>query len=331
MKSRYSIGRRLVAALAGLALCLALAACGAAKSSVAAVAPLTGTIKVDGSTALQPLAATAAQQFMQLHAGVMVDVATQDTTSSAYDANRLGSKNGLTNVNNGKADIGASDIYADTSFSHYADLNDHIVCVIPFVMIVNPAVSGITNLKVGDINGIYADTSDSRITNWSQVGGPYLTIKKAIRPSTSGTRATFRQFVLGGKDEVANPSDNVLQKDSTSAVLSYVENTPGAIGYVGLPSLVNEGTKVTRLTIDGVAPTNATIRANTYQFWNYEHMYTRGEESPLVSAFLRFMLSDTMQTTAATAQYIPISAITGTSAYVNDSGVANVRRTEGEA
>ncbi|MBA3824682.1 MAG: substrate-binding domain-containing protein, partial [Ktedonobacterales bacterium] len=271
MKSSKSASKRRVALLVGTMLCLALVACDGARQSAAADLPLTGTLKIDGSTALQPLAALAAQQFMQLHPGVQVDVATQDTNNSAYDANRLGSKNGLTNVNNGQAAIGASDIYADSSLSHYADLNDHIVCVIPFVMIVNPAVTGITNLKASDINGIYADSS---ITNWSQVGGPNLIIKKAIRPSTSGTRATFRQFVLGGQDEVANPNDNVLKKDSTSGILSYVESTPGAIGYVGLPSLVGEGTKVTQLTIDGVAPTGATIRANSYQFWNYEHLYT---------------------------------------------------------
>jgi phosphate transport system substrate-binding protein len=327
MQQRNNTGGRLVAWLAGALLCLLLAAC-SSSTAVATTAPLSGTLKVDGSTALQPLAAAAAQQFMQQHAGVTVDVATQDTTSSAYDANRLGSKNGLTNVNDGKADIGASDIYADSSLSHYADLNDHIVCVIPFVLIANPAV-GITNLKLSDINGIYAT---STITNWSQLGGPNLTIKKAIRPSTSGTRATFRQFVLGGKDEVANPNDNVLKKDSTSTVLSYVEGTPGAIGYVGLPALVNEGNKVVALTIDGVTPTDATIRANSYPFWNYEHLYTRGEESPLVSAFISFMLSDTVQRIATNQQYIPINALISAARALmgNDTHMADVRRTTGE-
>ena len=331
MKNNYFSGRRAHAVLAGTLVCLLLAACSGASQPVIQSAPLSGSLKIDGSTALQPLAAAAAQQFMQAHPAVQMDVATQDTTSAAYDANRLGSKNGLANVNGGKADIGDSDIYADSSLSNYAKLNDHIVCVIPFVLIVNPSVTGFTNLKTSDILGIY---SENTITNWSQVGGPTLAIKKAIRPSTSGTRATFRQFVLGGKDEVANPNDNVLKKDSTSAVLSYVESTPGAIGYVGLPSLVGVGNKVTQLTIDGVAPSGQAIKANAYQFWNYEHMYTLGDESPLVSAFLSFMLSDALQQTASGMQYISISDITtGTTAEVNFANdvVANTRRDAGEA
>jgi phosphate transport system substrate-binding protein len=301
-------GGRVRDAFTGLLVCLFLAACSLSHPSSTASSVLRGTVKIDGSTALQPLAAVAAQQFMQTHAAVQVSVATQDATDPSYDPNRLGSKNGLADVNNGKVDIGDSDIYADSSLSHYAQLNDHIVCIIPFALIVNPSVTNVKDLTTSQIVSIYAANT---ITNWAQVGGPNLAIKKAIRPSTSGTRATFRQFVLGGRDEEASASDNVLQKDSTSAILSYVAATPGAIGYVGLPSLVGVGSKVTQLTIDGVTPTTDTIKNNTYHFWNYEHMYTLGEESPLVSAFLSFMLGEATQRQAIAMQYVAISAIIG--------------------
>ena len=309
MKTTVPSGR-IFDAFAALLVCLLMAACSLSHTSSASSSVVQGTLKIDGSTALQPLAAVAAQQFMQLHASVQVSVATQDATDPSYNPNRLGSKNGLTDINTGKVNIGDSDIYADSALSHDAQLNDHIVCIIPFALIVNPSVTQVKNLTTSQIAAMYAN---STITNWAQVGGPDLAIKKAIRPSTSGTRATFRQFVLGGKDEVASASDNVLQKDSTSAILGYVETTPGAIGYVGLPSLVGVSSKVTQLTIDGVGPTAETINNNTYHFWNFEHMYTLGQESPLVSAFLNFMLGDAIQRQATTMQYIAISTIIGPS------------------
>ncbi|KUK40685.1 MAG: Phosphate binding protein, partial [Clostridia bacterium 62_21] len=35
--------------------------------------------------------------------------------------------------------------------------------------------------------------------------------------------------------------------------------------------------------------------AGKYPFWSYGHMYTRGEPTPLVKAFIDFVLSDEVQ------------------------------------
>jgi phosphate transport system substrate-binding protein len=50
---------------------------------------------------------------------------------------------------------------------------------------------------------------------------------------------------------------------------------------------------VTTVSIDGQDPHNfSLIQRDEYQFWNIEHMYTRGQGSPLAQSFLNYMYSD---------------------------------------
>lgn len=247
--------------------------------------PLSGTIQIDGSTALQPLATQAGAAFEKQNPHVHIVVSGG------------GSFTGLNDVSNHKVQIGDSDVYA--SFAAYPNPNmtDHLVCVAPFTMVTNPDVN-IPSLTQAQIVDIF---SSNRLTNWKEVGGPDLPIVPVVRPPTSGTRDTFRKYVLGGRDE--GSGNQVLQKDSTAAVHDKVAQTPGAIGYLGLAA-VDKG--VHPIAIDGKYATKENIVAGSYTFWSYEHMYTLGDDNPIVSAFLEFMLSSTVQELAQRDSYIPI-------------------------
>lgn len=244
----------------------------------------TGTIMVDGSTALQPLVKTAATLFQKQHAQATITV------------NGGGSVSGLKDVTSGKSNIGNSDIYADPALYPDPNMTDHIVCVVPFTMIVNPRVTvpSLTRQQIIDI------FSTGRIRNWSEVGGPNLPIVPIVRPQTSGTRATFRKYVLGGGDE----SGTLLQTDSSKTVLTTVARTPGAIGYLALSVLNNT---VHQVDIDGQRATASNIESGNYTFWSYEHMYTLGDSNKLISSFLDYMLTTAVQQEAAKQSYIPIA------------------------
>jgi phosphate transport system substrate-binding protein len=214
-----------------------------------------------------------------------------------------GSKTGLAAVVGHQTDIGDSDIYADPALYPDPNLTDHLVCVIPFAMVVNPDVS-VNELSTNQIINIY---STGQITNWKQVGGPDLPIVPVVRPSTSGTRATFRKYVLGGRDE----NGELLQSDSSQSVLQAVAQTPGAIGYLAVS--VADST-VRTIAIDGQLPTAAAIHHGQYAFWAFEHMYTLGDNGGVTSAFLDFMLTPAVQNLAQQMGYIPIAAMTAASA-----------------
>jgi phosphate transport system substrate-binding protein len=245
---------------------------------------LSGHLLIAGSTALQPLVASAAESYQRQHPQVKIDV------------EGGGSVTGLTTVTSYKANIGDSDIYADPAQYPDPNLTDHIVCVIPFTMIVNldVPVSTLTQQQIIDI------FSTGKIHNWSQVGGPNLAIVPVVRPTTSGTRATFRKYILGGRDE-----NGRLQKtDSSTSLLDAVAHTPGAISYLAL-SVADAS--VHEIAINNKMATPENIANGSYAFWSYEHMYTMGDNNALLSSFLDFMLTQEIQSLAQNMHYIPIA------------------------
>jgi phosphate transport system substrate-binding protein len=247
---------------------------------------LSGTIKIDGSTALQPLVTRAAAAFEKLHPLVHITV------------EGGGSFTGLNDVSNRKVDIGDSDVYASFAAYPNPDMTDHLVCVTPFTMITNPDVPipSLTHQQIVDI------FSSNLLTNWKQVGGPDLPIVPIVRPATSGTRDVFRKYVLGGRDE--GSGNQVLQQDSNAAVHDKVAQTLGAIGYLVKAAV---DSNVHPIGIDGKSATKENIIAGTYTYWSYEHMYTLGDDNPIVAAFLDFMFSPTVQQLAQENSYIPIA------------------------
>lgn len=243
-----------------------------------------GHLLVVGSTALLPLATAAASAFHVQHPAAIIEV------------NGGGSLFGLTAVTGHKADIGDSDVYADPAVYPDPNLTDHIVGVVPFTMIVGPGVS-ITTLTRQQIIDIF---STGKLRNWRDLRGPNLPIVPVVRPATSGTRATFRKYVLGGRDE----NGKLLTTDSSVTVRDSVAHTPGAIGYLAVSVLDKS---VRAIAIDGEMATASAIEDGRYVFWSYEHMYTLGEDNPLLTAYLNWMLTPQVQQMAQRLSYIPIA------------------------
>jgi len=230
---------------------------------------VSGAITAAGSTALAPLVTAVAKDYEA------------KCTGASITANLGGSGVGLASAENGSVQIGDSDIFKK---SGQDDLVDHQVAVVVFTLVINPKVTGVTNLTTAQIKGIYSGS----ITNWKQVGGPNLPIVVISRPTTSGTRATFQTYVLGGPETIQGPSS--LVTDSTGTVAIEVNQTAGAIGYVTTGAAKKAG--LTTVNIDGNAPDPMLVQNNTYKFWNIEHMYTKGSASGLAQALIDYMLSD---------------------------------------
>ncbi|MDA8160097.1 MAG: phosphate ABC transporter substrate-binding protein [Desulfobacteraceae bacterium] len=244
------------------------------------------SITLMGSTALQPLAEQAAKTFMEKkpEARVLVQGG--------------GSGTGLTQVAQGGADIGNSDIFAEEK----ADINakqlvDHKVCVVGFATAVNPKVT-VTSLTQQQLIDIFS----GKVTNWKEVGGNDQKIVIINRPKSSGTRATFKKYALKGTEEASGLS---LTEDSSGTVRKTIAETPGAVGYLAL-SYIDPSIKA--LEFNGVAATVANITDGKYPVWSYEHMYTKGEPSGVAKEFLGYMMGPEVQgKLVAALGYIPVS------------------------
>jgi phosphate transport system substrate-binding protein len=247
---------------------------------------VSGSLTTNGSTALGPLVQKVSADYQTKCSGA--SITTQLTGSGA----------GVTAVEGGNAGIGNSDVYA--SASKYPDLVDHQVAVIPFGVVLNSQVTGVTNLTSAQIVQIYT----GKVTNWKQVGGPSLPIVVISRPAGSGTRVTFQQFVLGGTAESVTGASH-LTESTTGAVQKAVSQTAGAIAY-----LAESGIGAMKaISIDGIAESDANVLNNTYKFWNVEHMYTKGAATGLAQALIDYMTSDTSKAFAKTMGFLDITTV----------------------
>lgn len=257
---------------------LSILGCGsdtASNDKAASSSSLSGSITGSGSSALLPLAKDAADKFKELHPEVSITL------------NGGGSGTGLKQVADGSVDIGNSDVAADTKLDKaVADgLVDHKVCVVTMAPVVNKDIAAtVKSLTKQQLTDIFT----AKITNWKEVGGPDEEIVLITRPSTSGSRALFKEFALGGAEEASNKS---LETDDSGTLLQSIKDNKGAIGYVALSYLVNNQ-DVATVSVDGVAPTLENTYNGTYPVWGYEHMYTKGEPNATVKAYLDFIMSD---------------------------------------
>ncbi len=250
---------------------------------------VTGTLNVSGSTALAPLVQAVAKDYQAKCSGASITVGLG------------GSGTGLAQVESGGVQIGNSDLFKK---SGQADLVDHQVAVVIFTVIVNSKVTGVTNLTTAQLKSIYS----GQTTNWSQVGGPSLPIVVVSRPTSSGTRGTFQNYILGGPEKVSGPSS--LTTDSTGTVIKNVEQTAGAIGYAASNASKKAGSSLTIVNIDGQAPTADLVKNNTYKFWNIEHMYTKGPATGTAQALIDYMGSSDGKNEASKLDFLLISDMT---------------------
>ena len=229
------------------------------------------SITAVGSTALQPLVETVAEEYQNNHPGQFVNV------------QGGGSGTGLSQVQSGAVNIGNSDVFAEEKSGIDAKkLVDHQVAVVGITPIVNKKV-GVKNISMENLQKIFT----GEITNWKQVGGNDVDVVILNRASGSGTRGTFERWVLNGKEPKA-----AQEQDSSGTVRQIVADTPGAISYVAFSYVTKD---VATLAIDGVAPNDDNVKTNKWIIWSYEHMYTKGQPTELTKKFLDYVLSDKVQ------------------------------------
>jgi phosphate transport system substrate-binding protein len=238
-----------------------------------------GTIIAGGSTALQPLVDAAGAMY------------TEACPNSTITVQGGGSGTGLTQVAAGAFQIGNSDVTAESKLpaEDAAKLVDHQVAKQGWIMVVNPDVTGVTDLTTEQATAIWTGTT----TNWKDVGGPDEAIVLVLRPESSGTRATFKSIVLGGAEEAS--SGDVLQEDSNGAVVEAVGTTPGSTSVIGFAYYQDNKDRVTGLSLDGVEATVANMADGSYKLSAVGHMYTNGEPADLTASFLDYMMSPAIQ------------------------------------
>lgn len=234
------------------------------------------TVRVSGSSALQPLVNAAKEKYEV------------ENKSTSVEVSAGGSKKGLSDVASGAVQIGDSDIFAPADMK--AELVDHKVAVVGFAAMAN---KGTFNEKIPALTlDQMAKVFKGEVKDWKDLGGAAQRIVVINRAAGSGTRTVFGNAVLGGDKFIEGQTE-----DNSGALVAKLKQTKGAISYLALSfkddSLVTIPVKTDKGVVDA---TPEAVTAGTYPIWSYEHMYTKGEATGAAKQFLDYMLSPEFQT-----------------------------------
>ena len=206
-----------------------LVGCGSTKTA--------GSVATDGSTSMEKVIGALGEAF-------------QNDTGISFTYNPTGSGSGIKAVQEGRCDIGLSSRHLKAEELE-AGLSGNILAYDGIAIIVNPE-NPVSDLSLETIAEIYT----GEITNWSEVGGNDVEIVLIGREAGSGTRDGFESIT-----DTEDACKYRQELTSTGDVITTVSKNPGAIGYASVASVKDT---VKALTVDGVAPTEETIKDGSY-------------------------------------------------------------------
>jgi phosphate transport system substrate-binding protein len=125
------------------------------------------------------------------------------------------------------------------------------------------------------------------------------------REEGSGTRDSFEiQFGLRGENGRTLTAKDAIVARSNGVVLFGVSSDPAAIGYL---SMASSGEGVRTLAIDGVFPSEETVKSGDYPATRPFSLVTHGESEGVSKDFLSFVLSDMGAEIISQMGYVPLS------------------------
>ena len=174
----------------------------------------------------------------------------QNDTGISFTYNPTGSGSGIKAVQEGRCDIGLSSRELKAEEKE-AGLSGTVLAYDGIAVIVHPE-NPVSDLSLETVSKIYT----GEITNWSEVGGKDAEIVLIGREAGSGTRDGFESIT-----DTEDACQYRQELTSTGDVITTVSQNPDAIGYASVASVKDT---VKALTVDGIAPTEETIKDGSY-------------------------------------------------------------------
>lgn len=235
----------------------------------------TGTVSVVGSTTVQPVAQSIADEFASVEPGISVEV------------QGIGSSAGIKAAIDGTADIGASSRELKEE-EKSTGITEHVLAYDGIAVVVNKE-NTVKDLDSETVKKIF----EGEITNWSEVGGNDEDIIVISRESGSGTRDAFEEM-MELTEEVDGATIPTLREDAlicegNGSVKASVASKTNAIAYLSL-GYVDDA--MNTVSIDGVVPSVETVKSGEYKISRPLLLVTKGEISEAAQKYLDYCLDE---------------------------------------
>jgi phosphate transport system substrate-binding protein len=199
----------------------------------------------------------------------------------SFDLLGVGSAGGLELLQRGQADIALvsrellPDEEQDTRSG--ARLRNASPVALDAVAIIVNARNSVRAMDLHSLRRLFR----GQVADWSELGGPPNEVCIVSREEGSATRRVFEQLVMTGYPVTSG----AVVMPSSAAVVSYVAQNEGAVGYVSLGHL---GAGTTALQINDVLPERATIENGRYPLVRPFLLATLPTMGAEVTAFVDF-------------------------------------------
>ncbi len=175
------------------------------------------------------------------------------------------------------------------------ELNDYIIGSYSVAVVVNSA-NPVNNLTKDQVRDLFSGS----LQNWKDVGGPDGPIHLCIRDPISGTYLGFKELAMENKPYGAG----IKTFTNYLSIVEAVAADPKAIGYSSIQLANRTGVKA--VTIDGIAPTTASVNGGKYPYARTLRFYTdKARESQSTADFIMFVQSTQGQQILAEMGFVP--------------------------
>ena len=181
-----------------------------------------------------------------------------------------------------------------------------------FVFFVN-SKNPVENITVEQIQGIYT----GKFTNGHQLGGKWQSVRPFQRPENSGSQTALQHLMNGLPLLEPEEEDRITGMDGIIRQVANYRNYQNAIGFsfrFYATEMVTSN-EIRLLALDGVAPTQETIRDGSYPLSSAFDAVTAApvgapaprESNPVVRSLLDWILSEQGQTLVEQTGYVALS------------------------
>lgn len=271
--------------------------------SAHALAGLTGSVKIDGSSTVFPISEAVAEEFQKANAGVKVTVALSGTGGGfkKFVANEIDIADASRTIKKEEAEAAQK---ANILWTELPIAYDGITIV------VNPKNTWAKTLTKEQLKKLWEP--ESKVKTWKDLDAswPDSKIKLYGPGADSGTFDYFTEHV-NGKAKAIRPDFTASEDDN--ALVKGVAGDKDALGYFGISYYEANAKKVKSVPIAGadgkfVSPTVETVKDGTYPISRPLFIYVNHTSMARaeVSSFVNYYLTNAKKLVSETG-YVPMT------------------------
>jgi phosphate transport system substrate-binding protein len=321
--------------VAGLivALSLVLAGCGASgQQNGGGGEAVTGEIRIEGSSTVYPITQAAAELFREENPDARIEVGGAGT-SDGFEAFCQGD----TQISDASRPIDAAEEVPVCKENGVEYIEIPIAYDGISVVVNKQGNDWATDITSEELMKIWEPSAEGKVTTWNQVRSDWPDEPLDLYgPGTeSGTYEFFNKTIVANEEEVSRQSDVEMSEDD-NVLVQGVSGDANALGYFGYSYYENNLDTLQALAVDGVKPTEDTIRSGEYLLSRPLFIYVSTDalkNNKAVKPFVDFYLApQNLDRLVKAAKYVtlPASLEDEARAHYEDRTTGTVYNKDGE-